>query len=71
MFLAAGKLVATLIAEIVHVQPLENSFEALLQLRFLQTVQAAEVFGFHVNVSTPHGYDMDMSLVSTDRFNDS
>ena len=31
-------------------------------------LQAAEVFGFHVNVSTPHGYDMDMSLVSTDRF---
>ncbi len=29
-------------------------------------LQAAEVFGFHVNVSTPHGYDMDMSLVSTD-----
>ena len=31
-------------------------------------LQAAEIFGFHVNVSTPHGYDMDMSLVSTDRF---
>ena len=31
-------------------------------------LQAAEVFGFHVNVSTPHGYDMDMSLVSTDRY---
>jgi ornithine carbamoyltransferase len=31
-------------------------------------LQAAEVFGFHVNVSTPHGYEMDMSLVSTDRF---
>jgi ornithine carbamoyltransferase len=31
-------------------------------------LQAAEVFGFHVNVSTPKGYDMDMSLVSTDRY---
>jgi len=31
-------------------------------------LQAAQIFGFHVNVSTPHGYEMDMSLVSTDRF---
>lgn len=27
-------------------------------------LQAAEVFGFHVNVSTPKGYDIDQSLVS-------
>lgn len=27
-------------------------------------LQAAEVFGFHVNVSTPKGYDIDRSLVS-------
>ncbi len=27
-------------------------------------LQAAEVFGFHVNVSTPAGYDIDPSLVS-------
>jgi len=27
-------------------------------------LQAAEVFGFHVNVSTPKGYDIDHSLVS-------
>lgn len=27
-------------------------------------LQAAEVFGFHVNVSTPNGYDIDRSLVS-------
>jgi ornithine carbamoyltransferase len=31
-------------------------------------LQAAEVLGFHVNVSTPKGYDLDMSLVSTKRF---
>ena len=31
-------------------------------------LQAAEVFGFHLNVATPKGYDMDMSLVSTDRY---
>ncbi|MCG2586182.1 ornithine carbamoyltransferase [Massilia sp. TS11] len=31
-------------------------------------LQAAEVFGFHVNVATPKGYEMDMSLVSTDRY---
>ncbi|MDE2427247.1 MAG: ornithine carbamoyltransferase [Burkholderiales bacterium] len=29
-------------------------------------LQAAQVFGFHLNVSTPKGYDMDMSLVSAD-----
>jgi len=27
-------------------------------------LQAAEVFGFHVNVSTPKGYDIDQKLVS-------
>ncbi|MEO6354351.1 MAG: ornithine carbamoyltransferase [Burkholderiaceae bacterium] len=27
-------------------------------------LQAAEVFGFHVNVSTPKGYDIDQNLVS-------
>jgi ornithine carbamoyltransferase len=27
-------------------------------------LQAAEIFGFHVNVSTPKGYDIDPSLVS-------
>lgn len=31
-------------------------------------LQAAEVFGFHMNVSTPKGYGMDRSLVSTDRY---
>jgi len=30
-------------------------------------LQAAEVFGFHVNVSTPKGYDIDLSLVSERR----
>ena len=29
-------------------------------------LQAAEVFGFHVNVSTPKGYEIDPSLVSAD-----
>ncbi len=29
-------------------------------------LQAAEVFGFHVNVSTPKGYDIDFKLVSPD-----
>ena len=29
-------------------------------------LQAAEVFGFHVNVSTPRGYDIDFKLVSPD-----
>jgi ornithine carbamoyltransferase len=29
-------------------------------------LQAAEVFGFHVNVSTPAGYDIDPALVSKD-----
>jgi ornithine carbamoyltransferase len=31
-------------------------------------LQAAEVFGFHLNVATPKGYDMDMTLVNTDRY---
>jgi ornithine carbamoyltransferase len=31
-------------------------------------LQAAEVFGFHLNVSTPAGYDIDMAQVSTTRF---
>lgn len=31
-------------------------------------LQAAEVFGFHLNVSTPKGYDIDMAQVSTKRF---
>jgi len=31
-------------------------------------LQAAEVFGFHLNVSTPKGYEMDPSLVSTSRY---
>ena len=31
-------------------------------------LQAAEVFGFHLNVSTPKGYDIDHSLVRTDRY---
>jgi len=31
-------------------------------------LQAAEVFGFHLNVSTPKGYDIDHALVSTKRF---
>ncbi len=29
-------------------------------------LQAAQVFGFHVNVSTPTGYDVDPSLVASD-----
>lgn len=29
-------------------------------------LQAAEVFDFHVNVSTPKGYDIDYRLVSSD-----
>lgn len=31
-------------------------------------LQAAEVFGFHVNVATPPGYDLDLALVSTARY---
>jgi len=31
-------------------------------------LQAAEVFGFHLNVSTPKGYDIDQRLVSTTRY---
>jgi ornithine carbamoyltransferase len=31
-------------------------------------LQAAEVFGFHLNVSTPKGYDIDLALVSTTRY---
>ncbi len=31
-------------------------------------LQAAEVFGFHLHVSTPKGYDLDMALVSTERY---
>ncbi|MEG0080253.1 MAG: ornithine carbamoyltransferase, partial [Massilia sp.] len=31
-------------------------------------LQAAEVFGFHLNVATPKGYEMDPSLVSTTRY---
>ena len=31
-------------------------------------LQAAEVFGFHLNVSTPPGYDIDPALVSTARY---
>ncbi|WP_426100863.1 ornithine carbamoyltransferase [Massilia sp. TSP1-1-2] len=31
-------------------------------------LQAAEVFGFHLNVSTPKGYDIDESLVATSRY---
>jgi ornithine carbamoyltransferase len=31
-------------------------------------LQAAEVFGFHINVSTPKGYDIDQQLVSTKRY---
>jgi ornithine carbamoyltransferase len=31
-------------------------------------LQAAEIFGFHMNVSTPKGYDMDMKLVNTRRY---
>jgi ornithine carbamoyltransferase len=31
-------------------------------------LQAAEVFGFHLNVSTPPGYDIDPSLVATGRY---
>jgi ornithine carbamoyltransferase len=30
-------------------------------------LQAAQVFGFHVNVSTPKGYDIDPSLVTADK----
>ncbi|PUA16755.1 ornithine carbamoyltransferase [Glaciimonas sp. PCH181] len=29
-------------------------------------LQAAQVFGFHVNISTPKGYDLDHSLVTAD-----
>ena len=31
-------------------------------------LQAAEVFGFHLNISTPQGYDLDPALVSTTRY---
>ena len=31
-------------------------------------LQAAEVFGFHLHVSTPKGYDIDHALVTTERF---
>jgi len=31
-------------------------------------LQAAEVFGFHLNIATPKGYDLDPSLVSTTRY---
>jgi ornithine carbamoyltransferase len=29
-------------------------------------LQAAQIFNFHLHISTPKGYDMDMSLVSAD-----
>ena len=32
-------------------------------------LQAAQVFGFHVNVSTPKGYEIDRAQVSPDNFN--
>jgi ornithine carbamoyltransferase len=32
-------------------------------------LQAAKVFGFHVNVSTPKGYEIDRAQVSPDNFN--
>ncbi|KQQ88937.1 ornithine carbamoyltransferase [Massilia sp. Leaf139] len=31
-------------------------------------LQAAEVFGFHLNISTPQGYELDPALVSTTRY---
>jgi ornithine carbamoyltransferase len=31
-------------------------------------LQAAEVFGFHLNIATPKGYDLDPALVSTKRY---
>jgi ornithine carbamoyltransferase len=31
-------------------------------------LQAAEVFGFHLNVATPKGYEIDQSLVTTGRY---
>ena len=31
-------------------------------------LQAAEVFGFHINVSTPKGYDIDPAMVNTQRY---
>ena len=31
-------------------------------------LQAAEVFGFHLNIATPKGYELDPSLVSTERY---
>jgi ornithine carbamoyltransferase len=31
-------------------------------------LQAAEVFGFHLNVATPRGYDLDKALVHTGRY---
>jgi ornithine carbamoyltransferase len=31
-------------------------------------LQAAEVFGFHLNVSTPKGYDIDPALVTTKNY---
>jgi ornithine carbamoyltransferase len=31
-------------------------------------LQAAEVFGFHLNISMPKGYDLDPALVSTTRY---
>jgi len=31
-------------------------------------LQAAEVFGFHLNIATPKGYELDPSLVSTKRY---
>ena len=32
-------------------------------------LQAAQVFGFHLHISTPRGYDMDMTLVADDNKN--
>lgn len=31
-------------------------------------LQAAEVFGFHLNIATPKGYELDPALVSTQRY---
>src|SRR3954452_25022735 len=31
-------------------------------------LQAAEVFGFHLNVSTPKGYDIDLAMVATKNY---
>src|SRR5271168_2806293 len=44
LLLAGGEFVAAAVAEFVHVQAVENFFDALFEGSFVQTVEAAEIF---------------------------